>query len=181
MTQDFAVFQSNDGTFDLVINEETMTYEVCPGLDTAVDFQLFIDQRVTKEDRANALDRQGWIGDLETRGEGYQVGSLLHLRREDNNESAEFAKTALQYFVSIGAAKEISSRILGSNIEGQIIVDDNDVNRYSRLWKATPCPVKVQQLKTVTSVDALTTDQGEILLTDQGEVITTFTKRQVPL
>lgn len=143
MTQDFAVSQNNDGTFDMVIDEENMIYSVCEGLDTAVDFQLFIDQRVTKEDRANALDRQGWIGDLETRGEGYQVGSLLHLkqqardRREDNNESAEFAKTALQYFVSIGAAKEISSRILGSNIEGQIIVDDNDVNRYSRLWRAT--------------------------------------------
>ena len=143
MTQDFAVEQSNDGTFDLVIDTINKVYATCEGMDTAVDFQLFIDQRVTKEDRANALDRQGWIGDLETRGEGYQVGSLLHLQQQsrdtqaDNNESAEYAKTALQYFVSLGAAKEISSRIFGKNIEGQIIVDDNNVNRYSRLWRAT--------------------------------------------
>ncbi len=143
MIQDFAMEQDNSSLFDMVIDEDNKVIKTVEGLETAVSFQLFVDQRVTKEDRSLARARQGWIGDLTTRNKGYQAGSLLHLQQqsrdtqEDNNETAEYAKDALNYFVSVGATKEVTARVLGNNIEGEIINDANEVGRYSRLWRAT--------------------------------------------
>lgn len=141
--QDFCVEQENSSLFDMVVDETIRDFKSVEGMETAFSFQLFIDQRVTKEERALARERKGWIGDIESRGEGYQVGSILHLQTQnrdtqiDNNETAEYAKNALKYFTAIGAAKSVSATVVGKNIEGEIEIDSNDVNRYSRLWRAT--------------------------------------------
>lgn len=141
--QDFYLEQDNSGVFDMVVDEDTNDFQSVEGLETAINFQLFVDQRVSKEERSLARDRQGWVGDMQTRNEGYQVGSLLHLQQQsrditsENNETAAYAKSALEYFVSLGASKEVSADVVGSNIEGTITTDANEVNRYSRLWRAT--------------------------------------------
>lgn len=143
MAQDFCLQQENSSLFDMTVDPDIKGYKTVDGMETAVNFQLFVNQRVTKEERANAQDREGWIGDMLTRGEGYQVGSLLHLKEQardtplDNNETASYAKNALEYFVEIGASKEISAGVNGKNIEGQIINEANEVSRYSKLWKST--------------------------------------------
>ncbi len=141
--QDFAVEQDNYGLFDVVVDLEHRDFKSVEGMETAFNVQLFTDQRVTKNEISRPLDKKGWVGDMLTREEGYQIGSLLHIKEMgrdtqlEKNEVAEYAKDALNYFVSIGASKEVSARVIGSNIEGEIVNESNETNRYSKLWRAT--------------------------------------------
>ena len=141
--QDFAVEQDNSGLFDLVIDKDLKDFKSVSGMETAINTQLFINQRVSKEEAAIPANREGWIGDMQTRDEAYQIGSLIFLKNQsrntflDNNETAAYAKEALEYFTAIGASKEITSRVVGKNIEGTITNDDNSISRYNGLWRAT--------------------------------------------
>jgi len=176
--------QLNSTLFDMVIDTDTRDFQATEGMETAVNVQLFTDQRVTRQEIARPRDRQGWIGDMLTRNESYQIGSLLHLQKQardipvENNEAAAYAKNALEYFITIGASKEVTAVVVGKNIEGEIINDADDIIRYSRLWKAPLCEFP-DRPRIVSSIEALLTDEGEKILTDKGEVITTFTKREV--
>ena len=141
--QDFKAVQTNQGQYDFEIDLETADFASVEGFESAVSVQLDTDQRVSKEECSEAQRRQGWIGDVLTRDIGYQIGSKLHLKQQarstilDDNETAAEAKNSLEYLVAIGAAKEITATILGNTLDGKIIIDANNVNRYSRLWKVT--------------------------------------------
>ena len=141
--QDFFMQQENSSLFDMVVDTETCDFKAVSGLETAINVQLFLDQRVSHEERAKTQDRRGWIGDIINRESGYQIGSLLHLQEQsrdtpvDNNETAALAKLSLDYLVSIGASKSITAEAVGKNIEGVIVNSNNDTSRYSKLWRAT--------------------------------------------
>jgi phage gp46-like protein len=137
--QDFAIVQNNYGSWDLdIANKQFVTTD---GLDTAVMFQLFIDKRSNKDDITQPRNRQGWIGDIDTKEEGYEVGSFIYLKNQsrdtqnDKNEMASFAKQALEYFVAIGAAKNVKAAVVNNNIYGTIEIDQNDIQQYSALWQ----------------------------------------------
>jgi phage gp46-like protein len=141
--QDFAVVQNNDSTFDLVIDEDNKSFESVNGMETAFNFQLFLDKRSNSDDVSNARSRQGWMGDLITKQNGYEVGSLMYLKYQarntisDKNETAAYAEDALKYFVSIDSAKEVMAEVNGDNIEGTIKISRDNVKRYSKLWRNT--------------------------------------------
>jgi phage gp46-like protein len=141
--QDFKIEQLNDTTFDLVIDEENKVFDSVDGMETAFDFQLFVDRRSNADDITNARSRQGWMGDLITKQNGYEVGSLMYLKyqarntQSDRNEMAAYAEDALKYFVAIDAAKEVRAEVNGDNIEGEIKISKDNVKRYSKLWSNT--------------------------------------------
>jgi phage gp46-like protein len=141
--QDFEAVQDNGAEFDMTIDYDNADFGSVEGLETAIDFQLFTDQRVSKSEVARKQDRKGWVGDMLTRNKGYQVGSILFLKEQsrdtflDRNEIAAHSKNSLEYLVSIGASKEVTARVIGKNIEGTIVNDDNEISRYNRLWRAT--------------------------------------------
>ena len=141
--QDFKLIQQNDSTFDLVIDEDNKIFEAIDGMETAIDFQLFLDRRSNADDISTARSRQGWMGDLMTKQDGYEVGSLMYLKyqcrntQSDKNEMAAYAEDALKYFISLGAAQEIKADIVGDNIEGYIKINKDNVERYSKLWSNT--------------------------------------------
>ena len=141
--QDFAVCQKNDTTFDLVIDKNNKIFESVDGMETAIDFQLFIDRRSNSDDLSNPRSRQGWMGDLMTKQDGYEVGSLMYLKNQsrntqaDKNEMAAYAEDALKYFVSLGAAEDVKANVNGDNIEGTIKINKDNVERYSKLWRNT--------------------------------------------
>lgn len=143
MTQDFAVEQDNYGVFDIIIDEDNKIYEFVEGFETAIDFQLFVDKRSSKEDVTRPRERQGWLPDIVTKQEGYEVGSLIYLKRQsrntqiDKNELAGFAKNSLKYLVQIGAAKRVTATPVGDNIAGVIEIDNNNIQEYSSLWRNT--------------------------------------------
>jgi phage gp46-like protein len=141
--QDFSVIQLNDSTFDLVIDEDNKKFESVDGMETAFNFQLFLDKRSSSDDVASARSRQGWMGDLITKQNGYEVGSLMYLKYQarntisDKNEMAAYAEDALKYFVAIDSAKEVTAEVNGDNIEGAIKISRDNVKRYSKLWRNT--------------------------------------------
>jgi phage gp46-like protein len=141
--QDFKVVQLNDTVFDLVIDEENKVFDSVDGMETAFDFQLFVDRRSNADDITNSRSRQGWMGDLITKQNGYEVGSLMYLKyqarntQSDRNEMAAYAEDALKYFVAIDAAKEVRAEVNGDNIEGEIKISKDNVKRYSKLWSNT--------------------------------------------
>lgn len=141
--QDFKVEQLNDTSYDLVIDEDNKVFDSVDGMETAFSFQIDVDRRSTPDDISIGRRRQGWMGDLMTKNEGYEVGSLIYLKQQsrntqsDKNEVAAYAEDALKYFVAIGAAKEVEASVNGNNIEGSIKVNRNETERYSRLWRLT--------------------------------------------
>lgn len=141
--QDFKVEQDENGFFDLVIDSENKDFESVDGFETAIDFQLFIDKRVSKNEVSKARRRQGWMGDLLTKQEGYEVGSLIYLKnqsrntQQDKNEIAAYAENAMEYFISIKAVKDANAIVVGDNIEGELKIDLDEVARFTRLWRNT--------------------------------------------
>lgn len=143
MIQDFAVVQNNSGVFDIIIDSTNKVFSSVQGMETAIDFQIFTDKRSTKNDITVARNRQGWIGDLLTKQQGYEVGSFLYFKNQsrnttlDKNEAAAFAEDSLKYFVSIGAAKNVTANISNNNVFGNIYIDTDQTLQYSSLWKNT--------------------------------------------
>jgi phage gp46-like protein len=141
MIQDFYVSQDNNGYFDIEIDGKD--FKSVSGFETAIDFQFFIDKRSTKNEVTIARNRQGWLGDLMTKQNNYEVGSFIYLKNQarntvnDKNEISTYAKDSLQYFIQIGSAKNITAFVNGDNIEGKIIIDNNNINRFSRIWNNT--------------------------------------------
>ena len=141
--QDIKVEQLNDASFDVVIDNDNKIIDSVDGMETAFNFQLFVDRRSTADDISLGRRRQGWMGDLMTKQEGYEVGSLLYLKNQsrntqaDRNEVAAYAEDALSYFVSIGAAKEVTAGLNGDNIEGTIKISRDETERYTKLWSVT--------------------------------------------
>jgi hypothetical protein len=142
--QDFKVMQSNSrGAFDLVIDEENRRYASVEGFETAIDYQLFVNKRAGPDDVQIAENRQGWIGDLATKGSGYESGSLVWLKEQsrntqvDKNELAEFVRDSMNYFIDIGAVNSVNLSVVSDSIVGTLsVAGGNNVN-YSRLWRAT--------------------------------------------
>jgi phage gp46-like protein len=141
MIQDFYVGQDNNGYFDIEIDGKD--FKSVSGFETAIDFQLFIDKRSTKNEVTIARNRQGWIGDLMTKQNNYEVGSFIYLKNQsrntvnDKNEISTYAKDGLQYFIQIGSAKNVTAFVNGDNIEGKVIIDNNNINRFLRIWNNT--------------------------------------------
>ena len=70
MAQDLLLEQSNYGLFDLEIDTETKDFITVDGFETALNFQLFVDRRSTRDDIATPRARQGWIADILTKTSG---------------------------------------------------------------------------------------------------------------
>lgn len=141
--QDFKMLQLNDTSFDMLIDENTKKYESVDGFETAIDFQLFVDKRSSKQDVNRPRDRQGWMPDILTKQEGYEVGSFIYLKQQtrntqiDKNELAGYAKNSLQYLVQINAARVVTADVVGNNIFGVIEIDNNNIQEYSSIWRNT--------------------------------------------
>jgi len=141
--QDFAVEQKPDSTFEIIIDVKNRIYKTTDGLDTAAFYQLFTDKRASRDEIANPLERQGCIIDILTKPDNYELGSLLHLKRQnrntinDRNDIKTFSVDALNYFVAIGAAKEVSAEAVGDRVEGIIKVEADQSIKYSALWRNT--------------------------------------------
>ena len=143
MIQDFAVEQDNYGQFDLVIDAANKVFAGVEGFETAIYVQIFLDRRATNQDITNPNNRQGWIGDLVTRNEGFEIGSSLWLKRQsrntqiDINEIEAYIKDGFEHLITIGAIKKVSSNVINNTVEIIIQNSNDEINRYSKLWRRT--------------------------------------------
>jgi phage gp46-like protein len=140
---DYKVTQDNSGIFDISIDTNNAQFQGINDFSTAVNFQWFVDKRTTSsEGGSNPRERGGWVGDIITKGSGYECGSKLYTKFQTRNTQnnlntiAAYSKNALEYFVNQGYATRVSASVTGSNITGTIISSADKNNSYSSLWKS---------------------------------------------
>lgn len=141
--QDYYLIQDSDGLFDLVIDYNNACFKGVSGFDTAFLIQLFLDKRTSSaEGVSNPRDRGGWIGDIVTKQNNYEIGGKLYLKfqsrntQNDLNEVVLYSKASMSYFVQKGYAKQVTASLNGNTIIGNIIISGNLTNSYAALWKS---------------------------------------------
>lgn len=172
--QDVAFEQDSRGNFDLITTEDEV-FDTVEGMETAFYYQLFTDIRINKEYISRPLDRGGWIGDLVTKKDGYQSGSMLFLKQQaryttdDVNEAVAFAIDALNYFVMIKAAKKVDALSNENEIVGYIYAPGSSIQRYSALWKNTKTTeITKKQRKVISGYDYLIDSEGNQYVDSEG-------------
>jgi phage gp46-like protein len=139
MSQDYKISQDEYGFFHLSISNGM--FDTIDGFETALDVQVFTDKRTTKDDISTPIRRQGWMGDLLTNN--FNIGSDIYLKQQsrntqlDRNEFVAFVNNAMEYFVNIGAIKKSSTKLIGNNIEVDLVISNSEIQQYTRLWKNT--------------------------------------------
>jgi len=139
---DYKFVQDNHGFFDIVLDSDNKDFAGVEGFDTAILMQVFLDRRSSKQQVQNPRARQGWICDIVTKQNNYEVGSLLYLKAQarntqtEMNEVAGYAKEAMKYFVNNKYAKKVDAAVTGNSIAMTIIADGSPDNQYTLLWKA---------------------------------------------
>jgi len=139
--QDIKFVQDNYSNFDLVIENKDLAK--VDGFETALNYQIFVDKRATKNDVYNPRFRGGWIGDIITKQNGYESGSFCYLKNQmrdtqvDRNELLAYIKDALLYFQNNNYVDEIQSDLNGNDITAIIKVNNSEVVKYNKLWRDT--------------------------------------------
>lgn len=139
---DYKFVQDNQGYFDIVFDSTNKEFAGVTGFDTAILVQTFLDRRASKQQVQNPRARQGWIGDIITKQNNYEVGSFIYLKAQarntqaDINEIAGYAKDAMNYFIKNGSAKKINAVVTGNSITQTIVADGSPDNKYTSLWKS---------------------------------------------
>ena len=139
---DYKFVQDNSGTFDLVFDSANKDFAGIEGFDTSILMQVFLDRRSSKQQVLNPRMRQGFICDIVTKQNNYEVGSFLYLKAQARNTQAEmnevagYAEEAMKYFVNNKYAKKAKAVVAGNSITMTIIADGSPDNQYTLLWKA---------------------------------------------
>ena len=146
MAQDVKLVQDDQGILDIPVDGNDL--EGTDGLLTAIIVSLFTDARGNSSVVADAYKRRGWVGNLLTLNEGYELGSTLWLleqaRLNQNTAIAAegYARKSLQWMIDDGIVDVIEVEFVQTSVrEGTLTVslfkDQNRVARYTTLWNNT--------------------------------------------
>lgn len=146
--QDILIKLQNSGLYDLQLNSDGTDFESVEGFDTAIPIAFFTDKRADKTFVSNSYNRRGWIGNILTKDDNFELGSLLwtleqaKLGQIEINNSQIFAKDSLQEFLDIGAANSIiiitkQTGVRTITIYTLITDDNNEISSYKTLWRGT--------------------------------------------
>jgi phage gp46-like protein len=146
MAQDVKLLKGTDGIFDIPISGTE--FESVSGVETAILVTVFTEARSDSDTIPDAFNRRGWVGNLLTLEEGYELGSLLwtlsqaRLTQNTLNTASDTVKKALNWMIEDGIADTIevdtvvvSNRTANINID--LFKDLNMVGRYTTVWNNT--------------------------------------------
>jgi phage gp46-like protein len=143
MSQDLKLVSDNSGLYDLEIDTEKKSFQTISGFETSLILSVFSDRRSTKDDIPDPLNRKGWIGDILTKRNNFEIGSFLYLKDQsrdtqlDRNEIKAFIEGCLKHLVDIKALKKIIVEILGNTFNVFLYKDANVLEKYNGLWRNT--------------------------------------------
>jgi phage gp46-like protein len=109
---DLKLTQSDDGVFDLVIENGNFVIE--DGFDTSIWVSLLTDARAPRDKVVLPENRRGWMGNLVSPVVGRDLGGLLWLTEQRRltqktlNEVVDYARKALNWFVEDGTATSLA-------------------------------------------------------------------------
>ena len=148
MAQDIKLQKNDDGIYDIPFNESGNDLAEVQGIETSLIVSLFTNARASSGNVPESFRRRGWCGNILTKSENYELGSLLwtlnqsRLNRSTLNLSEDICKKALQFMVNDRIAdtievvsEEISERACKITII--LYRENNEVARYSTIWLAT--------------------------------------------
>jgi phage gp46-like protein len=149
MIQDILIQLDQDlQLYDLVLNEDGTDFKSSEGFDTAIPVSLFTDKRAPSSLVPEASRRRGWVGNILTLDEEFELGSLLwildqaKLTQTEIISSQIYAKDCLSWLINIGAAESITvvttqTATRGILINIKIRDNNNNLNQYQTLWRST--------------------------------------------
>jgi len=143
--QDVKLTPDSLGVFDLSIDDKQLAF--VDGLQTAIEVSLFTDARAPDSLVPEASRRRGWVGNIITSVQGREIGSLVwlldqaRLTTSTMSSAKIYAKDATLHFIEDGVAREINTSVIKGTrsveIQIEIIISDNLVERYNVLWRNT--------------------------------------------
>lgn len=146
--QDILIRPQKSGLYDMEIDEDTRDFKSAEGFETAIPVSLFTDARAEESLVPNPKNRRGWVGNISTLENGFELGSLLwtldqsRLTVDTLNRARAEARAALNWMLNSGQVTQIQVDVQFSNqreitifIEFQSI--ENIIKRYVTLWRKT--------------------------------------------
>ena len=148
MPQDVLIrsFGEFNGLYDLVI--ENGDFKSAEGFETAIPVALHTDIRASESEVQESKNRRGWVGNILTYTENYQLGSKLwlfdqsRLTTETENRAKTEVQLAFQRMLSDGVLSSLEVQLdTVDNRTTQIHLNfnsiDNVIDRYVTLWRRT--------------------------------------------
>lgn len=144
MATDIKLTQCNNGRYDFTISNGDLTG--VDGFDTALQVSLFTDARAPEDKVVKPENRRGWLGNTLTE---IELGGLLwlveqrRLTQKTLNETIDYARKSLQWFVNDGIAKNVQvsgTIVIQSGIQLTIIItapSGRTQTHYVPLWEIT--------------------------------------------
>lgn len=146
--QDVLIVPQQSGLYDMVIDEDARDFKPAEGFETAIPVSLFTDARAEESLVPNPKNRRGWVGNISTLEEGFELGSLLwtldqsRLIEDTLNRARVEARAALDWMLLSGLVTQIQvdverndQREITIQIQFQSI--ENVIKRYVTLWRKT--------------------------------------------
>jgi len=143
--QDVKLTADAQGNYDLVIeNDQISSVE---GFETTLIVSLMTDARAPASLVPQAHMRRGWVGDISTAESATVTGSTLWVLDQSRMIKRTFAQAqlftveALQHLIDNKNAKGVNVTVNPSqrkiDIETEIVINENIVERYNTLWRIT--------------------------------------------
>lgn len=143
--QDVKLAQDENGVFDIVIENDGIG--AVDGFETSIITSLMTDARAPSQLVPEAHQRRGWVGDIINAESWFTTGSTLWLLDQARMTSRTFTQaqlytiSATQHFITNRNARNVNVNVVPSaskiDIEIEIIINENTVERYVTLWRLT--------------------------------------------
>lgn len=146
--QDILIRPQESGLYDMVIDEDARDFESAGGFETAIPVSLFTDARAEESLVANPKNRRGWVGNISTLEDGFELGSLMwtldqsRLTSDTLNTARVEARAAFDWMLRAGLVTQIQVEV-ERNSQREIVIYiqfqsiDNVIRRYVTLWRKT--------------------------------------------
>lgn len=152
--QDVKLVIDERGLYDLAIDPIKKDFDSVYGMDNAVPVSLFTDDRAESSLVPNAKRRRGGIANVLLKEVGRSLGTTLWAyeqarnTQETRNAMQLSAQDGLSWMIEDGAAREVTVNLeaIGSSeveIDVNVTMVDNQVQRYHYLWNLTEGTLKV--------------------------------------
>lgn len=145
MAQDVKVLKNNEGIYDIPISGNDLSS--IDGFETAIIVSLFTDARENSANVRDSFNRRGWVGNLLTLKDSFELGSVLwglvsRLDQNTLNRADNIVKKALKWMIDDSIADNIditTTKLNERSAQIEIILykNMNETSRYITLWNNT--------------------------------------------
>ncbi len=143
--QDVLIEMTDEGYFDLVIDNSKRDFASVSGVETIIPVALFTDARAASSEVSDPTKRRGWVGNILTIDRGFELGSKLWLFKQERltpeviNSIKSVVKKAIRtHVITPGIADKADIKVTKEGVAIRIYIElhkeRNVIATYSTLW-----------------------------------------------